>query len=82
MAIDCTSEALVAAANENCCIPKGLENAAIIYLLNQLLTTPKTVHEILDGAACYKCIPQGMQLESQTYLLCLALQEIDSILGQ
>jgi hypothetical protein len=74
--ISCEPNDLIEASKCFKCIPTGTQNEVIIYLLNQMLTTPKTVQELLDGAKCYKCIPQGMQSEVQTYLLCEALNAI------
>lgn len=51
------------------CIPTGMQNEVIIYLLNSMLATPLTVQQMLNGSRCMKCIPSGSQLEVQTYLL-------------
>lgn len=63
------TDILLEAAKCYKCIPAGTQNEVIIYLLNELLDTPKTIQELLDGAKCYKCIPAGTQLEAQTFLL-------------
>ena len=52
------------------CIPTGMQNEVIIYLLNQILGTSLTPQQLMDAANCMKCIPTGMQTEVQTYLLC------------
>ena len=70
MPISCNPNDLLEGAKCMKCIPSGAQNEVIIYLLNQMLTTPKTTQQLLDGANCYKCIPSGMQQEVQTYLLC------------
>ena len=51
------------------CIPAGMQNAAIIYLLSQQLTPVPTPAEIMAASACYTCIPAGMQQAAILYLL-------------
>lgn len=51
------------------CIPTGMQNAAIIYLLSQQLTPVPTPAEIMAASACYTCIPAGMQQAAILYLL-------------
>jgi hypothetical protein len=41
--------------------------AAILYLLNQQLTTPMTAEQIAAGSACFQCIPD--KLAAVLYLL-------------
>lgn len=57
------------AANSRCfdCIPVGLRDAVIIYLLNQLanMATPQ---QLVDAARCYDCIPVGLRSAVITYL--------------
>lgn len=50
------------------CLPPGMEQAAITYLLSRLagITDPAV---IVEGAKCYQCIPEGMQLPAQLFLL-------------
>lgn len=57
------------AQGANClCIPPGMEQAATTFLLARLagITDPQT---IMDGAKCFQCIPEGMQIPAQIYLL-------------
>lgn len=70
MAISCEPNDLLLQAKCFKCIPFGMQNEVIIYLLNQLLGTGLTPQQLMDNAKCFKCIPAGMQPEVQTYLLC------------
>lgn len=78
MAISCDTNDLMAAAKCYKCIPTGMQNEVIIYLLAEILKAengaavdPATLEQ---AARCYKCIPAGMQAEVQTYLLCQIAQ--------
>lgn len=53
----------------NKCIPKGEENAVIIYLLQQIAQNTMTPNELMEASKCFKCIPAGMQTEVIIYLL-------------
>lgn len=59
------------------CIPTGMQNEVIIYLLNQILGTGLTPDQLVREAACYKCIPTGMQPEVQIYLLCQIVASLE-----
>lgn len=76
MAISCEPADLVREAKCFKCIPEGMQNEVIIYLLNQILGTGLTVDQLMDEAKCFKCIPQGMQAEVQTYLLCQIVESL------
>jgi len=63
-------------ANSSCykCIPTGMQNEVIIYLLNSILGTNLTPQQLMDAAVSYQstsfnCIPAGMQNEVIIYLL-------------
>ena len=57
------------ATNSRCidCIPVGLRDAVIIYLLNQLANVA-TPQQLVDAARCYDCIPVGLRSAVITYL--------------
>lgn len=59
------------------CIPTGMQNEVIIYLLNQILGTNLTPQQLMDESKCYKCIPAGMQMEVQIYLLCQIVASLE-----
>lgn len=65
--------ALMQAAACYRCIPGGMQNEVIIYILAQMLNAqtgaavdPAT---LMANAACFKCVPMGTQSEVMTYLL-------------
>ena len=74
MPVNCDPNALLEAAKCYKCIPEGMLNPVLIYLLSQSLVieggTAPTIQQLLDGAKCFKCIPNGMQEEVIIYLLC------------
>ena len=74
MAVNCDPNALLEAAKCFKCIPVGMQNPILIYLLSESLVveggTVPTIQQLLDGAKCYKCIPKETQEEVITYLLC------------
>lgn len=49
------------------CIPVGMRDAVIIYLLNQLanMATPQ---QLVDASRCYDCIPAGLRSAVIVYL--------------
>jgi len=47
-----------------------MQSEVIIYLLNVISGLNLTPQQLMANSACMKCIPQGMQSEVQTYLLC------------
>lgn len=70
MAVNCDPNSLAQASACMKCIPPGMQNEVIIYLLNVISGLNLTPQQLMANAACLKCIPQGMQSEVQTYLLC------------
>lgn len=71
MAIDCTDpQAIIDGAQKYCCIPKGIENQAIIALLMEIAGVDWTAAELIAKANEYCCIPKGLQQESILALLC------------
>ena len=57
------------ATNSRCfaCIPVGMRDAVIIYLLNQLANVA-TPQQLVDASRCYDCIPVGLRSAVITYL--------------
>jgi hypothetical protein len=57
------------ATNSRCfaCIPTGIQDAVLIYLLAQIanVTDPQT---LVTNARCYDCIPQGLKPAVIMYL--------------
>ena len=68
--ISCDPSVLTEEAKCFKCIPTGMQNEVVIYLLNEILGTGLTAQQLMDNANCFKCIPNGMQPAIQTYLLC------------
>lgn len=62
------TQAEIAQGAQCLCLPPGLEQAAITYLLSRLagITDPAA---IVEGAKCYTCISPGLQLPAQLFLL-------------
>lgn len=69
MAVSTDPNVLLEEAKCNECIPKGEENAVIIYLLQQIAGNTMTPNELMEQAKCLRCIPGGMQQEVIIYLL-------------
>lgn len=70
MAISCEPADLIAASKCFVCVPKGMQNEVIIYLLQQIAGNTQTPNELLESAKCLKCLPPGTLPEIQVYLLC------------
>ena len=51
------------------CIPKGMEGAITIYLLQQINKTNMSADTLAANAACYSCIPDGLRSAVMIYLL-------------
>jgi len=85
MAVSCDPNALLEAAKCYKCIPVGMQNPILIYLLSESLVveggTAPTIQQLLDGAKCYKCIPKETQEEVIIYLLCNLTGEIEGTLS-
>jgi hypothetical protein len=61
---------VTAAACYDCQIADGIENAVIIYLLNQIAATGMTPQQLVTAASCYDCqIPAGYVGPIMIYLL-------------
>jgi hypothetical protein len=64
------TNALLEAAKCAPCIPKGMEMAVVITLLQEIAGNTMTPNELMNAATCIHCtIPKGMQLEVAIYLL-------------
>lgn len=42
------------------CIPKGMQDVVMLYLLAQIAGVGTDVNAIIDSASCYDCIPLGL----------------------
>lgn len=78
--ISCDPNDLMAAAKCFKCIPGGMQNEVIIYLLANILNAETGASMepsyLMEKAKCFKCIPAGMQAEVETYLLCQIAQSV------
>lgn len=74
MAVNCDPNALMQAAACYKCIPVGMQQEVMVYLLANLLNSQTGASTdpayLIAQAKCYKCIPSGAQDEVITYLLC------------
>ena len=68
--VSCDPNSLVQAAACFKCIPAGMQNEVITYLLAVIAGGSLDPNTLMLEASCMKCIPRGMQAEVQTYLLC------------
>lgn len=77
MAVSTDPNVLLEEAKCNECIPKGEENAVIIYLLQQIAQNTMSPDELMAEAKCFRCIPAGMQQEVIIYLLDQISQDVE-----
>lgn len=71
MPISCEPNDLIEASKCMKCIPTGMQQEVITYLLATMARVPIDPQVMIDASACLKCIPAGMQAEVQTMLLCV-----------
>jgi len=69
MAVPTDTGSLIEGAKCYDCIPVGMRDATMIYLLNQAMDTPESVSDLMENSKCYECIPDGMRKAVLIYLL-------------
>jgi len=63
-------EIATGAACIDACIPPGMQQSALIYVLLQIQGGTLTTQQLIDGAACIDaCIPAGSRSSVAIYLL-------------
>ena len=68
--VSCSASDLAKASKCLDCIPSGMREPVLIYLLALIASQPLDAAELTKNAKCFDCIPQGMRLPVIIYLLC------------
>lgn len=53
------------------CIPPGMAGSVFIHILNQASGLNLSSEQLLANSACYQCLDPGVQIDVETYLMCL-----------
>ena len=69
MAVPTDPSLLAQAAACMSCVPRGMEQEIMIYLLQQIAGNTQTTDQLMESAKCIKCVPAGSQPEVIIYLL-------------
>lgn len=70
MAITCTPQSLLESSACFSCIPKGIQQQVMIYLLAQIAEESTDAATLVAAAKCMSCIPHDLRNEIITNLIC------------